>query len=183
MQTAKLPRSLCDDIDRKSRRFLWGGTENHRGVHKVSWETITKPEEEGGLGWRLLTERNSLWSRVLQAKYCQGRCDVSMVSPAKEASNAWRGITENFKNVQRGAQFEVGNGGTTLFWQHSWALHQPLITHALSEVMPHEKARTVAEYWDAASGWSWEQFDAYLPGNILQTMKSFFLSPGAENED
>ena len=106
-----------------------------------------------------------------------------MVSPAKEASNAWRSITENFKNVQRGARFEVGNGGTALFWQHSWALHQPLITHALSEIMPHENARTVAEYWDAASGCRWKQFDTYLPGNILQTMKSFFLSPGVENED
>ena len=25
MQTAKLPRSTCDELDRKTRRFLWGG--------------------------------------------------------------------------------------------------------------------------------------------------------------
>jgi len=35
--------------------------------------------------------------------------------PSKEASNGWKGITKNFKNVQWGARFEVGNGGTALF--------------------------------------------------------------------
>ncbi|KAJ8440029.1 hypothetical protein Cgig2_020517 [Carnegiea gigantea] len=199
MQMAKLLRSLCDDIDRKSNRFLWGGIEHHRGVHKVSWETITKTQEEGGfglqpmrqlntaflskLGWRLLAERNSLWSWILRAKYFQGRRDVNMVSPAKEASNAWRGITENFKNVQHGARFEVGNGSTALFWQHSWPLRQPLTTHALSEIPPQDKDRTVEEYWDTELGWRWEHFIAYLPDNILITIKSFFLSTGTENED
>ena len=92
------------------------------------------------------------------------------------------GITENFKIVQRGAQFEVGNGGTALFWQHSWALHQPLTTYALSEILPQEKDRTVAD-WDTELGWRWEHFAAYLPDNILNTIKSFFLSPGTENEE
>ena len=28
MQTTRLPRPVCDDIDRKSRKFLWGGSKN-----------------------------------------------------------------------------------------------------------------------------------------------------------
>jgi len=32
-------------------------------------------------------------------------------------------------------------------------------------------------------GWRWEHFAAYLPDNILNTIKSFFLSPGTENEE
>lgn len=32
MQTTKIPRSTCDEIDRVSRRFLWGGTEEQRRI-------------------------------------------------------------------------------------------------------------------------------------------------------
>lgn len=82
MQSTKLPRSTCDDIDRMSRRFLWGGDEDRRKVHLVSWQNVTKPKMEGGLGfrsmrqvnaaflaklgWRLLAEPDALWARVIR---------------------------------------------------------------------------------------------------------------------
>ena len=47
METAKLPRSLCDEIDQKTRRFLWGGTSNEKWVHLASWELATKPSIVG----------------------------------------------------------------------------------------------------------------------------------------
>ena len=37
MQSARLPRSLCDDLDRKFRRFLWGGSNSQRKPHLVRW--------------------------------------------------------------------------------------------------------------------------------------------------
>ena len=87
MQTARLPQSLCDDIDRKSQRFLWGGNAKNRTIHNVAWEQLMKPKEAGGLGFqsmrqvnsaflaklgfRLVTKKEKLWSRILRAKYCQ----------------------------------------------------------------------------------------------------------------
>lgn len=44
------------------------------------------------LGWRILTEPNALWARVLRAKYCKGRCDVDMFEPKIGMSNVWNGI-------------------------------------------------------------------------------------------
>lgn len=90
MQTVKLPRTLCDEIHRKSRRFSWGGSEQTKRFHNVSWGQIIQAKQAGGLGfrsaretnaafltklgWRLLVEKDKLWSEVLQAKYCQNRC-------------------------------------------------------------------------------------------------------------
>ena len=104
MQTAKLPWSLCDEIDMKSRRFLWGGSEQTRCIHNISWGQIIKSKREGGLGfrtmretnatfltklgWRLVVEKDKLWSQVLRARYCNGRCDVDMFQPKKDVSNA-----------------------------------------------------------------------------------------------
>ena len=84
MQTTRFPRSLCDDIDKRSKRFLWGGTEQTRKIHNLSLGQLIKTKEVGGLGfrtmretnaafltklgWRLLMEKDKLWSLVLQAK-------------------------------------------------------------------------------------------------------------------
>ena len=76
---------LKDDIDRANWKFLWGEEEDKRSIHPVAWKDICKPKSMGGLGfknlplmnkaslakleWRLLQEPNSLWVRVLTAKY------------------------------------------------------------------------------------------------------------------
>lgn len=81
MQKTKLPRSTCGNIDRISRHFLSGGDDEHRKTHLVSWDKVTKAKADGGLGirsmcqanaaflmkfgWRLLAEKDSLWSRVM----------------------------------------------------------------------------------------------------------------------
>lgn len=36
MQTAKIPKGVCDDIDRKTRKFIWGGDEEHKRVHLLA---------------------------------------------------------------------------------------------------------------------------------------------------
>ena len=113
MQTAKLPLAICDDMDHKVRRFIWGGNADTRKVHLLSWETIQRPKDQGGigiksarqansafltkLGWRILKEPNALWARVLRVKYCNGRCDINMFELKVGMSNVWSGITENAK--------------------------------------------------------------------------------------
>lgn len=40
MQTAKLPKLVCDEVDKKVRKFIWGGSDDKRGVHLISWENL-----------------------------------------------------------------------------------------------------------------------------------------------
>lgn len=39
MQMAKIPRTICEEIDKKTRRFIWGGDEEKKRIHLISWET------------------------------------------------------------------------------------------------------------------------------------------------
>ena len=38
-----------DSLDRVTRNFVWGSTQDKRKLLMVSWEKITKPKEKGGL--------------------------------------------------------------------------------------------------------------------------------------
>ena len=191
MQATKLPRSICDNIDKKVRKFIWGGSDEKRGNHLIAWEQLQKPHTQGGLaipsarqansaflsklGWRVLTEPNALWARVLRAKYCHGRCDVDMFVPKVGMSNVWRGITDNAKVLCEGIQVAVGNGHSTLFWDHRWATSVPLIELAAVPVPTELLGHTVEEMWDVAQGWKWDVFAPYLPQDVLRRIQSYEL--------
>ena len=103
MQTAKLPHSLRDEVDRKIHRFLWGNDEAHRKVHHVAQAQLLKPKMMGGLGfkamrqtnsafltkigWRVLAKKDKLWSKVLRSKNCDGQSDIDMFVAKSNASN------------------------------------------------------------------------------------------------
>ncbi|XP_074290991.1 uncharacterized protein LOC141617725 [Silene latifolia] len=58
IQTAKLPRAICDDLDKKTRRFLWGGDQEKRGLSLVSWDMVTNEKVNGGLCLRSMRQVN-----------------------------------------------------------------------------------------------------------------------------
>ena len=199
MQSTKLPRSTCDEIDRKTRSFLWGEQEGRRRVHLVAWENISNSKQAGGLGirsmrqansaflaklgWRLLAEPALLWSRVVRAKYCNNRCDINMFKEKSNASSTWRGILSSIDIVRKGINSAVGNGAKTLFWHHRWATSEPLIT--LASPMPPLEVQdvTVKEMWDVATGWKLDMFANYLTETNLKLIAAHELVDDEEAVD
>ena len=199
MQSTKLPRSICGSIDRKIRGFVWGDTSEKKRVHPVAWECVTKPKDAGGLGlrsmrqanaaflaklgWRVLTEPQTLWSRVLRSKYCEGRCDLDMFTLKADSSNAWRGIVENINIVQQGINAAVGNGKKTFFWHHRWATNDPLLKHASPEPPKWLQDVTVSEMWDRTTGWKFDLFADYLAPEFLQRIMAYELVEDENADD
>ena len=58
MQTKLLPQKVYHQIDKLSWNSLWGGSEQHRCYHTVSWDTVTLPKEARGLGIPSTQHRN-----------------------------------------------------------------------------------------------------------------------------
>ncbi|GAU10752.1 hypothetical protein TSUD_425200, partial [Trifolium subterraneum] len=85
MQYAKLPKTLCDEMEKIQRGFLWGDTDQVRKPHLVSWNVCCLPKKDGGLGiksphqmneaflmkmlWNLINRPDDLWCKVLYSKY------------------------------------------------------------------------------------------------------------------
>ena len=85
MSCFKLCRGLTEHISSLLRKFWWGSKQGQRKLAWVSWKTMCKPKNMGGIGfrdielfnlallarqvWRLLQEPESLSARVLRARY------------------------------------------------------------------------------------------------------------------
>lgn len=195
MQTSRLPLRLCDEIDRICRSFIWGHATWERKIHLIGWDSLCKPVDCGGLGirptrmtniaalakmgWRLLMEQENLWAKVLLAKYGGHRKGLDIFYKSQTASNLWSGIVGAATIIQQGCKVSVENGLSTLFWNDTWLLDQPLQNYALSEINMVDKSRTVASYWNN-SGWDLSVLHNLLPNEAIIALNACFLR---EDED
>ena len=124
MQNAYLPNKILEGVDRVDRNFLWGSTDNSKKMHWVNWRKVTRPKAVGGLGlqtakgrntallaklnWRLHTEGNALWARVLKAKYGTRQRTEERIKPRSPCSPTWRGILNGEEVFRKGVKWIVG---------------------------------------------------------------------------
>lgn len=113
MQTNLLPKSTCDNIDKMSRDFIWGFTNEGKGTHLVAWDKLCRPKNEGGIalqkakvmnqsllikvGWGLINRKDSLWARTLKGKYGCGFDVFPKIICTSCKSNLWSGIGKVWK--------------------------------------------------------------------------------------
>lgn len=130
------PSKILQGVDRLSRNFLWGSTENKKKVHLVGWNKITRSKEEGGLGlqaakqkntvllaklnWRFQSEKPALWVRVLSLKYCCQRRTLSSRIRQKPCSPIWSGFKKGTPIFIKGMKWIAGNNSGLSFWFDKW---------------------------------------------------------------
>ena len=85
MSVFQLPAKLCEELQALCAQFWWGQVGNERKIHWLSWEKLTRPKADGGMGfkdlrqfnlailakqgWRLVQDQESLLGRCLKAHY------------------------------------------------------------------------------------------------------------------
>jgi hypothetical protein len=129
MSCFKLPRGLCEHINSLIRSFWWGSKDGKRKPHWVSWEAMTRPLHDGGLGfrdmelarqaWRLLIAPNSLSARILKAVYYSDT-DILHSELGPRPSRIWRAISEGKDVLQLGLIRRIGTGQHTRVWTQNW---------------------------------------------------------------
>ena len=169
-QSTMVPRMLCNRIDKMIRGFIWDDLEGKKRVHLINWETITRTKDQGGLGiktlhgmnlafmakigWRLITDKGSLWSQVIAGKYMRGEANITKLTKKIGTSNLWKGVTEAAHILSTGLRRKVYNGEDTLFWRDTWLGEGPLINMALHPLPLDESFKTVKDYWTSNSNWN-----------------------------
>lgn len=138
-------------------------------MHLVNWATLCKPIKNRGTGskqthainmsllakagWRLLKEPDSVWSRLLKAKYGGGSTLRSIFQEKQNSSNAWRGIVWSPQILHRGIKWVDWKRISFPFWEDVWLEDKPLTMVALKPVSDNTRKARVADYWTEDSGW------------------------------
>lgn len=149
MQTAAIPKTIVQELERLCRQFFWGDLVGTRKLHTISWDKICLPRDQGGLGipslatvnltllakliWKLVQSPTNLSSCILTLKY-GGWPTLVTGTPRPNSSHIWRGLVAATPLFQRGLQWQVANGSCTLFWEDRWLLQNPLHTLATREI-------------------------------------------------
>ena len=135
MQCFKIAKSITEGIERMCRSFFWGQRAEERKTAWVAWEKLFLPKKEGGLGirnfeifnqallakqaWRILTQPDSLMTRVLKNKYFPNSTFLkAKVSP--NMSFTCRSILEARDVIAKGMCRVIGDGKDTKIWHDPW---------------------------------------------------------------
>ena len=165
--------------------FFWGGSEEHRKISWINWDTVCLKKEFGGFGvrqlgefnlslfgkwcWRMLVDRGGFWYRVLVARYSEeaGRLEVG----GRSVSYWWREVARIRDGVGgEGARWfnemvsrKVGDGVDTSFWFDRWLGEVPLCQRFrwlfdLAENKLHSVATMFSLGWgEDGSAWQWRR--------------------------
>ena len=104
-------------------------------MHWTAWDNLTKPKGKGGLGfrdmhlfnqallarqaWRLIQNPNSLFARVLKARYFPHGNILDTVF-SSDPSPVWKGVEFGLDLLKQGIINRIGDGRNTHILRDQW---------------------------------------------------------------
>jgi hypothetical protein len=135
-----LPKGTHKKMDGVRSKFFWQGANEDFKYHMVRWEVVCRPKKFGGLGlintfifnkclmtkwiWKIYSQRESLWVRILKAKYM--RHGDFFRSSGRNGSQFWKSLHCVKHLFKWGTIHKVGNGKLTQFRNDVWLTSTPL---------------------------------------------------------
>lgn len=136
MSVFKMPSKVIATLEGIMKRFLWSGSEDRRRFHLVSWEKVCKPKWAGGLsvrrlgffneallaklGWRLTTDADAVWGRILARKYMGDNHFLLEEGHCLIGSSIWKAIRSSRSILHEGMRWKLGDGESIKFWEDRW---------------------------------------------------------------
>lgn len=124
MSCFKLPKSLCEEINRTCAWFWWGSSEQSKKAHWMSWSKMCKSKSKGGMGfrdlqtfnqamlaklsWRILKYPDNLMAKILKAKL------------GSNPSLTWRSILWGHSLFEKGIRWKIRNGERISIDEDPW---------------------------------------------------------------
>lgn len=128
-----IPVLVANKIEAMFKNFLWNDGPDCHHYHLVDWKTICTLMANGGLGirkliyhnkallakwlWRFGMERDSLWRRVVVARFGEQSRWESKEVHVRHGCGIWKSILKVRKDFWNLIQFKLGSGSKIKFWK------------------------------------------------------------------
>ncbi|KAG5570617.1 hypothetical protein H5410_060383 [Solanum commersonii] len=127
------PKGVVKRLHQVFAKFFWGNSEVERRKHWVAWESLCYPLEEGGLGFRSLTDINralmaklwwkfrtsigTLWGMYMGNKYCKKLHPI--FANSNSGSHVWKGMVNTREDLEPFIWWQL-KAGNSSFWYDNW---------------------------------------------------------------
>ncbi|KAL3813124.1 hypothetical protein ACJIZ3_014392 [Penstemon smallii] len=181
MSTFLLPISICDMLDKIARKFWWGENERGNSFYLRCWSSLCLPKACGGLGfrksvdfnrahiaklgWHCANKDNSLWVKLLDAKYLKGASFFDPIQPPKDASWVWSDICKSKELILSNSCFTISVDSSVQTWTQNWI-------PSLPGFVPTPKCPSSLQPLDFGF-----VKDLLFPVNIVKEIRKIFISP------
>ncbi|XP_042944727.1 uncharacterized protein LOC122278613 [Carya illinoinensis] len=131
----KFPKTILKRVNQLLQSFWWGRKENSSKTHWLSWQTLGKSKQKGGLGfrdfesfnlaplakqgWRVIQNLSSFAAQVLKAKYF-ANSDFLLPICRPSDSYVWKSFISARPVLKEGLMWKVGNGSKIRIWKDKW---------------------------------------------------------------
>lgn len=193
MQISWLPQSVCNQIDKISRDFIWKGAQN-KGVNLVNWQKVSLPKSHGGLGirtareantsllgklvWDVQQDRDKLWVQLLRNRYnVKGSF---LTSGNKAGSPTWSAITKANDILKGGYEFRIGAGNIS-FWFDHWTDIGPL-HNLLPYIDIHDLDLKLKDVYDG-NEWKLDNLYTLLPDHLKNFISGNYIYINQDVQD
>lgn len=189
MQSTRIPKGICDEIEKLQRNFIWGHPEGGRRMHTLSWEVLCKNKECGGLGikrlnemndaflmkvgWRIIDKPDNLCSRVLTSKYGRGKDLRREISSKESDSILWKELSRLWTVMEGCFRWQVGNGKDTRFWLDNWGVKDsPLINYIDLSIPMNKISDKVGDLVLGNGSWNMSYLDNLMSKDLCLSLCS-----------
>ncbi|CAK8537667.1 unnamed protein product [Lathyrus sativus] len=178
----KAPKKVVNEIIAIQHRFLWAGNSSKKFISWISWNSVCKPKDHGGLGikhvgrfncaliakwlWRFQSGGNEIWRKTLTLRY--GNLSIKLKNfidvGSLKSDSIWLKdimsscIYDPHMDFCKFTTCSVGEGHGAAFWKSNWIGYLPLksIFQQLFQGCS-KKASTVSEMgaWEDGQ-WVWK---------------------------
>ena len=196
MNVFKLTKGICEEINGILAKFWWGSGNEQKGMHWFSWDRLSLPKREGGLGfkelesfnvallgkqtWRLLERPHCLMARMLKGRYFPDT-NIMHATQGQKASFIWKSILQGRDLVKKGLRYCVGNGTQVNAWFDHWLpVHPPRPPQKTNEapttVMVSELLNSTHSDWDHT------KLDAWIVQEDVEIVKNIKVCASADED-
>lgn len=138
MEVFLLPKEVLRDLDKMVKNLWWGFQDYQQcHFHPKAWTSICLPKDMGGLDlcrmedvniammaklhWRSITNKDSLWVKVLTGKYCR-HADFLSTPVVGGKSWIWSSLLQIRDVNKAGFCWLIRNGSHINIWCDPWVL-------------------------------------------------------------
>ncbi|KAE8703862.1 hypothetical protein F3Y22_tig00110462pilonHSYRG00231 [Hibiscus syriacus] len=158
MQSCMLPLSICDEIERIVRRFIWGGSSSSTSISLVNWNTVCQPRICGGLGIRHAKDQNVAFLRKIYHALVQSRSN---------SSPFWRSLASIWQVYLSNVAWPVGDDKTINFWVDNWISELGPLQQWPSPHIPINNGALFHHFVHENGSWNWHILGNQLDHSVL----------------